>query len=118
MRGLVFFRTASRDRVVGFYRDRLGATEWLDQPGGCTILRLGNGLVGFCDAERTETAGIVTLAVGDRAAVDERYAALRDVARGPPERNDDFDVYQFFLDDPDGRAVEVQAFLHDLPPEP
>jgi hypothetical protein len=43
---------------------------------------------------------------------------LRDVARGPPAHNDDFEIYQFFLDDPDGRTVEIQTFLHDVPPGP
>jgi hypothetical protein len=118
MRGLVFFGTTRRDRLVTFYRERLGATEWLDQPGGCTILRLGTLLVGFCDADAPETEGTITLAVDDRAAVDDRYDGLRDVARGPPAHNDDFEIYQFFLDDPDGRTVEIQTFLHDVPPGP
>jgi hypothetical protein len=118
MRGLVFFRTARRDRLVEFYRGRLGADEWLDQPAGCTILRFGTLLVGFCDAATAETEGTITLAVENRAAVDDRYAALRDLARGPPERNDDFGIYQFFLDDPEGRTVEIQAFLGDVPSVP
>lgn len=118
MTGIVFFETTQRDRVVAFYRDRLGLTEWLDQPGGCTILRFGTLLVGFCDAATADTEGTITLVVDERAAVDERYASLRDRADAPPRRNDDFDIYQFFVDDPDGRTVEIQTFLHDLPPYP
>jgi catechol 2,3-dioxygenase-like lactoylglutathione lyase family enzyme len=118
MNGIVFFRTTQRDRLVEFYRDRLGLREWLDQPGGCTILRFGTLLVGFCEATTADTDGTITLVVDDRAAVDDRYATLRDVATGPPRRNEDFDIYQFFLDDPDGRTVEVQTFLHDLPADP
>jgi len=116
MSGIVFFRTDQRARVVAFYADRLGAEEWLEQDAGCTILRVDNLLLGFCDAEVPGTDGIVTVVVEDRAAVDDCYEDLRDVARGPPAVNDDFDIYQFFADDPDGRTVEVQTFLHPTPP--
>jgi len=116
MAGLVFFRTADRGRVVEFYTDRLGFEEWLEQDGGCTILRRANLLVGFCDADQSETGGIVTVAVENRAAVDALYTDLEDIARGPPAENEAFDIYQFFTADPDGRAVEVQTFLHPTPP--
>jgi len=116
MPGLVFFRTADRERVVAFYTDRLGFEEWLEQDGGCTILRRANLLVGFCDADQSETGGIVTVAVEDRGAVDALYAELDDVARGEPVENAAFDIYQFFAKDPDGRTVEVQTFLHPTPP--
>ncbi len=122
MTGIVFFRTADRERVVEFYVDRLGARRWLEQDGRCTILRLDNLLVGFCSGDGTaveaETDGIVTVAVEDEAAVDRLYGDLDDVARGPPERVDAFDIYRFFATDPDGRTVEVQTFLHELPETP
>ncbi|MFB6235920.1 MAG: VOC family protein [Halopenitus sp.] len=115
MSGIVFFRTANRTQVVDFYTDRLGFDRWLEQEGGCTILRYDNCLVGFCDAAETETGGIVTVVVDDEATVDDLHSALDDVARDPPERNDDFGIYQFFAADPDGRTVEVQTFLHPTP---
>ena len=116
MPGLVFFRTADREQVVEFYTDRLGFEHWLEQEGGCTILRRENLLVGFCAADQSETEGIVTVAVEDRAAVDALYENLADAARGEPAENETFDIYQFFATDPDGRAVEVQTFLHPTPP--
>jgi hypothetical protein len=116
--GIVFYRTDRRDRVVEFYRTRLGFEEWLRQDAGCRILRRDNLLLGFCDAESPDTDGIVTIVVDDREAVDDLHGDLSDVARGPPERNDDFRIYQFFADDPDGRTVEVQTFLHPTPPVP
>ena len=115
MPGLVFFRTARRERVVDFYTDRLGFEVWLRQDAGCTILKRENLLVGFCDAEASETEGIVTVAVEDRAAVDALHEGLADVARGEPVENEAFDIYQFFAEDPDGRTVEVQTFLHPIP---
>ena len=115
MSGIVFFRTERRAEVTRFYVERLGFDRWLEQDGGCTILQYDNLLVGFCDAGESETEGIVTIVLEDRAAVEDRYSELSDVARGPPEANDEFDIYQFFADDPDGRTLEVQAFLHPTP---
>jgi len=114
MPGIVFFRTASRERVVEFYTARLGFGIWLEQEAGCTILRRDNLLLGFCDGEESETEGIVTVVVEDEAAVDGLYDDLADVAREPPARNEAFDIYQFFADDPDGRTVECQTFLSEV----
>lgn len=115
MTGITFFATTAHDDVVEFYRDRLGAEEWLVQPD-CTVLRYDNMLFGFCDREEAETDGILTFVVDDRAAVDAAHERLADVARGPPRENDRYEIYQFFADDPEGRAVEVQCFLHPTDP--
>jgi hypothetical protein len=116
MSGIVFFRTERRADVVSFYTDRLGFDVWLEQDGGCTILAYDNLLVGFCEGAETETDGIVTIVLADEAAVDDLYADLADVADDPPAANDDFEIYQFFATDPDGRTVEVQTFQHETPP--
>jgi hypothetical protein len=112
--GIVFFHTERHDEVVAFYRERLGAAVWLEQPG-CTILEHDEFRFGFCDRDRTDDCGVVTFYYDDRTAVDRLYDRLADVARGPPEENETYDIYQFFADDPDGRTVEVQTFLHPLP---
>ncbi|WP_416839142.1 hypothetical protein [Haloferax sp. DFSO52] len=46
-----------------------------------------------------------------KSDVDEMHDALADVARGSPQENDADGIYQFFADDPDGRAAEFQVFL-------
>lgn len=56
--GVVFFRTERRERVVEWYTDVVGADVWLEQPG-CTVLTFEGFRFGFCDAEETETAGIL-----------------------------------------------------------
>ena len=112
--GIVFFHTEAHDEVVDFYRERLDAAVWLEQPG-CTILAHDEFRLGFCDRDRTDDCGVVTFYYDDRATVDRTYERLADVARGPPEENERYDIYQFFADDPDGRTVEVQTFLHPLP---
>lgn len=108
MDGIVFFRTQRLDSVVDFYTD-LGAETWLEQPD-CTILRAGSFRFGFCEREPAETEGILTFVVDDRAAVDELYSELETVATVEPRFNTDYDIYQFFAEDPEGRTVEVQVF--------
>ena len=112
MSGIVFFRTGDLDRIAAFYREHVNATVWLDQ-GDCRILAHGGFRFGFCDRETTDDCGIVTFVYDDRAGVDEMYEVVGDAARGEPVENDTYRIYQFFADDPDGRAVEFQTFLHD-----
>jgi len=116
MGGIVFFRTDRRSQVCEFYTERLGFEEWLEQDGGCTILERDTLLIGFCDGDTTETEGIITVVVDDRDAVDALFADLEDVADDEPHENEAFDIYQFFVTDPDGRTVEIQTFLHSTPP--
>ncbi|MBP1986557.1 hypothetical protein J2753_001051 [Halolamina salifodinae] len=70
--GIVFFRTADRDSVVDWYREVVGAETWLEQPG-CTILAFENFRFGFCDAEETETEGILTFVYDTTEEVDELH---------------------------------------------
>jgi len=116
MSGIVFFATENEDRVVEFYREYADAEVWLDQDG-CTILSQGAFKFGFCERDRTEDCGIITFYFGDRAAVDAAHERLGDRARGPPTENEQYDIYQCFAEDPDGRTVEFQTFLHPLPGE-
>lgn len=115
MTGIVFFRTRQYDEVLTFYTDRLDCSVWLEQPD-CTILQYDNQLVGFCDRKSADTEGIITFVEPDRERVDEVYDRLKPHARGPPVENEAYDIYQFFANDPEGRTVEVQAFLHETPP--
>ncbi|WP_273837704.1 VOC family protein [Halococcus sp. PRR34] len=116
MAGIVFFDTAALDRVVEFYTERLDASVWLEQ-SGCTILRHENFLVGFCAGDTPETEGTITLFYDDRSGVDEMYDRIEKRARGRPEVNEAYDIYQFFADDPEGRTLEFQTFLHPIDPE-
>jgi len=44
------------------------------------------------------------------------YDRLDDRAHGSPEVNEQYDIYQFFADDPEGRTLEFQTFLHPIDP--
>lgn len=118
MTGIVFFRTEQRGAVVDFYCERLGFETWLEQEAGCEILRRDNLLLGFCDDTETETDGIVTVVLETEEAVDAMYDDLESVADHAPTVNEEFDIYHFFARDPDGRAVEVQTFRHEVPDAP
>ncbi|WP_254863469.1 VOC family protein [Halovivax gelatinilyticus] len=115
MSGIVFFGTEAHDRIVDFYVEQLGAEIWLEQPD-CTILRYDNQLLGFCARDRAETDGTITFVSETRDAIDDRYDALAEYARGKPVENERYRIYQFFADDPEGRTLEFQAFLHETEP--
>lgn len=114
MSGIIFFRTAADEEIISFYRNRLGFEIWVEQVG-CTILKHGNVLLGFCERETAETEGVITLVYQDRETVDEMYAELTDLARESPSYNEAYDIYQFFADDPEGRTLEFQTFEHETP---
>ncbi|WP_411962854.1 VOC family protein [Haloferax sp. YSMS24] len=110
MFGIVFFGTEQHDTVVEFYTDRVGAEVRVEQ-ADCTILDFDGFRFGFCDRPDTDDCGILTFVYDSKAAVDEMHDALADVARDDPHENDTYGIYQFFADDPDGRAAEFQVFL-------
>ncbi|PHQ39669.1 glyoxalase [Halorubrum persicum] len=116
MSGIVFNATEQHDAVVDFYRETMGATVRLEQPD-CAILGYDNMLFGFCERDHTDDCGTITFVYSDPDAVDEVHERLDAApgadAVGSPHRNDRYDIYQFFAEDPDGRTVECQAFLDD-----
>jgi catechol 2,3-dioxygenase-like lactoylglutathione lyase family enzyme len=109
---ITFFATTDLERIVEFYTETVGADVWLEQPD-CTILKYDNQLLGFCERETADTEGIVTFVYADRAGVDGMHEKLGERAREDPHENDRYEIYQFFADDPDGRTVEFQTFLHE-----
>lgn len=135
MTGIVFFRSANRDEVCAFYREYLDAVTWLEQPG-CTILRYDTFLFGFCDAAGDESEdavsaegtegtgsrpsvdrdGTIRFVYDTRADVDRAYERLSGRARDEPAVNEPYEIYNFFADDPEGRTVECQTFLHPIDP--
>ena len=114
MSGLVFFRTTDPGACVEWYTETVGASVWLEQPG-CTILEYDGFRFGFCEGDETETEGILTFVYPDRDGVDDAHRAVGDAAREEPHVNEQYEIYQFFADDPDGRTAEFQTFLHEIP---
>lgn len=120
MGGIVFVQTADREAARKFYVEGVGMEPWIEQPG-ISILRHGNMLVGFQDADSLEacaTGALLTFVLSSRGEVDRMHDSIRDQAEGPPRENARYRIYNFYARDPDGRRIEFQAFLHPLPDVP
>ncbi|MEF8831961.1 MAG: nitroreductase family protein [Candidatus Thermoplasmatota archaeon] len=115
MTGMNFFRSKELETITEFYREELDMDLWLDQDK-CKIVKDGNLLVGFCESETMDEGGTITFFYRTKEEVDEMYEKFKDRARGEPSENDFFQVYQFFAEDPEGRTLEFQTFLHKLNP--
>jgi len=113
--GIVFLRTAQSEAVKSFYLDRVGMTVWLEQPD-ISILRHGNLLIGFTRHSTADLDGILTFFYDTRGEVDAMYAKLKDVATTELKENPKYRIYNFYGEDPEGRKIEFQCFLHPLPP--
>ena len=115
--GLVFLKTRDRRTMIDFYKSRIGMVDWLEQPN-ITILQHGNMILGFHQPQQEQSpdlSGMYTFVYPTRQQVDEMYSKLQDIADGPPRVNDVYQIYQFFANDPEGRNLEFQVFLHPLP---
>jgi catechol 2,3-dioxygenase-like lactoylglutathione lyase family enzyme len=115
---VLFLPTDNLANVHAFYAGTLGLTLVRDQ-GICRIYQSAPGAyVGFCERGYVIPADfrvVITLLIAD---VDGVYDALR--AKGiktesTPSLSETFNVYQFFLRDPNGYLVEVQRFEEPLP---
>jgi hypothetical protein len=115
MAGIVFFRTRILKKLQEFYISKLGMEIWLEQQD-CTILKHGNLLIGFCQRDTSEVEGMITLVYDSKTEVDSMYNRLLNLALDEPKENQKYKIYQFFTEDPEGRTLEFQCFLHSIPP--
>ncbi len=113
--GIVFFKTLMLEEIVDFYVNEIGMHLWLEQED-CTILSHGNLLLGFCHRDMEELEGMITFFYPTEDDVDTMYKLLRQIATSEPVMNDRYQTYQFFAEDPEGRTLEFQAFLHPVEP--
>ena len=114
MSGIVFLGTKDLDGMKEFYTREVGMEVWLEQ-AECFILKHGNLLLGFCKREEPDLQGIVTIFYETNEEVDRMYPKFGDTAEGIPKVNERYRIYHFFARDPEGRRLEFQRFLHDLP---
>lgn len=113
MGGIIFFKTQNFEHIKDFYISRLGMTVWLEQTD-CVILKHGNLLLGFCERDESEIAGMITFFYENKEDVDRMYQQLEERALGEPKVNDKYHIYQFLAEDPESRLLEFQAFLHPV----
>ena len=110
MPGIVFLGTERLQEIIEFYTSRLSMKVWIKQED-CTILRYDDLSLGFCQRQKANTDGIITLWFETSKEVDKMYEDLADLAEGPPVENQKYRIYHFFLRDPEGRRLEIQKFL-------
>ena len=117
---VTFLYTRDLAGTARFYEEVLGLSLVLDQ-GSCRIYQTSQyGYLGFCeraDARQQPVDIIVTLAT---SAVDSWYSYLQAqgvVFEKPPTFNPEYNIYHFFLRDPNGYLLEIQQFLDPAWPE-
>lgn len=113
--GIVFFRTTMLQEIVEFYVSDIGMHVWLEQDD-CIILSHENLLLGFCHRETPEVDGMITFFYPAKEDVDAMYGMLSQIATSQPALNEKYQIYQFLAQDPEGRALEFQTFLHPIEP--
>ncbi len=111
---IVFFGCNNLEETDRFYREIMGLSLDKDQ-GLCRIYNVdGGGRLGFCEhikIIKAEKSPIITLVADDVDALYKRLLSNNIKAKHPPARNLQFNIYHFFLEDPNGYTLEIQKFL-------
>jgi len=114
---IAFFHAKSLDATRQFYTEMLALPLVRDQ-GSCLIFGVAeNAYLGFCRHIEPIEPGrrvILTLVTED---VDGWYKKLESYGAdlvSQPESNPKFQIYHFFLKDPNGYWVEIQRFNQPL----
>lgn len=115
MSGIVFKKTKDLETITEFYQNKIGMELWQDQTK-CKIFEKGNLQLGFCEGEKIDNDGIITFYFDTKKEVDEFYKNKDLKVTEEPQENKDFKIYQFFAEDPEGRTLEFQTFLHNTKP--
>ncbi len=115
---VTFIYVGNMSRSADFYSRVLGLKLRLDQ-GTCRIYQVAPGAcLGICARKEggvrrdAVKEGVILTLVTDK--VDDWYERLRGEGvriLDPPRINEKFQIYHFFLEDPDGYKLEVQKFL-------
>ena len=114
---ITFLHSSDLETTLQFYSDVLGLNLVRDQ-GICLIFQVTEtAFLGFCEHIVPIQPGrrIILTLVSDE--VDHWYEILKgkkvDLA-APPKLNPQYQIYHFFLKDPDGYTIEIQKFVNPL----
>jgi catechol 2,3-dioxygenase-like lactoylglutathione lyase family enzyme len=115
---ITFLYTDDLAQTAHFYERTIGLQLKLDQ-GACKIYQVsGDGYLGFCrqpdgGESKSDPPRVILTIVTDN--VDEWYSYLGNQnahLEKQPAVNPEFDIYHFFVRDPNGYLLEIQQFLH------
>ena len=117
---ITFLKTKDLDKTTEFYTNFLGFPLILDQ-GKCKIFQIGSSTyLGFCltDGETGNSEVIITFVVDDvnEACLHMEKAGIQIEVR--PRFNPQYNIYQFFIRDPNGYLLEIQRFCDPAWKEP
>lgn len=114
---ITFLHAQDLEDTRVFYANILGLQLAREQTN-CLIFQVAQGaFLGFCEHIEPISAGrkvILTLVSED---VDGWYEKLNDSGvqlMDPPVANPKYDIYHFFILDPNGYWIEIQRFDHPL----
>jgi len=118
---VTFLYTRDLARTVRFYEQVLGLPLVLDQ-GGCRIYRVsGDAFLGCCyspEAPEKPAGLIITLATREVDLWYQRLVEQGIAIEKPPAYNPTYNIYHFFVRDPNGYLLEIQQFLDPAWPAP
>ena len=111
---VIFLGTKDLEKTDDFYRNKIGLDLLKDQ-NVCKIYQITEAAnIGFCEhieATVKDKSPIITFLCN---SVDETYERLKNneltIDEGP-KINKKFNIYHFFLKDPNGYTLEFQKFL-------
>ncbi len=111
---VTFLATGDLEANAAFYEDLLGLPLILDQ-GVCRIYQTGKtAFLGFCEhlpAVLGEQPVIITLVSQDVDGWFDYASEKGAMIEKEPVMNATYNIYHFFMRDPDGYLVEIQRFL-------
>lgn len=114
---VMFLPTDDLQKVIDFYEGVLGLELVRDQ-GLCRIYRTGpTSYLGFCNrgySIPTDYRVVITLLIEDVDGVYKLLDASGIQTESTPALSERFNVYQFFVRDPNGYLLEVQRFIEPL----
>ena len=109
---VTFFLTEDLAATAHFYEVVMQLTLVLDQ-GSCRIYRVsGDAFVGFCErAAPGEPSDLLFTLVTDEVDAWHRFLVAQGVSiEKPPTLNEQYNIYQMFVRDPNGYLIEIQTF--------
>ena len=113
---VTFLSVNNLEKSTEFYGEKLGLRLARDQ-GTCRIFHVsGSSYVGVCQSDASVGSNGLTLTMVSND-VDGWYRRL--LAQGvtikhPPRLNEKYQIYHFYLEDPDGYTIEIQRFEDSL----
>jgi catechol 2,3-dioxygenase-like lactoylglutathione lyase family enzyme len=114
---VMFLPTDNHQKIIDFYEGVLGLELVRDQTL-CRIYKTGpTSYLGFCERGYTiptDFRVVITLLIDDVDGVYKLLKARNIAIESEPELSERFNVYQFFVRDPNGYLVEIQRFLEPL----